>query len=99
MTIRYIGEQRVTRKKTPAPPSASTAVPGFEEALGELETLVETLERGDLSLEESLKAFERGVILARTCQQALTKAEQKVSTLTSPATDNNKDNAISSQSD
>jgi len=55
--------------------------PSFEEALSELEELVVTLERGELSLEESLKSFERGVQLTRTCQQALKEAEQKVQIL------------------
>jgi exodeoxyribonuclease VII small subunit len=50
----------------------------FEEALSELESLVEDLERGDQTLEESLKSFERGVELTRTCQKALDEAEQKV---------------------
>jgi exodeoxyribonuclease VII small subunit len=50
----------------------------FEEALSELESLVEALERGDQTLEESLKSFERGVVLTRTCQKALDEAEQKV---------------------
>jgi exodeoxyribonuclease VII small subunit len=49
-----------------------------EAAMKELESLVETLEQGDLSLEESLQAFERGVALTRACQQALEEAEQKV---------------------
>ncbi len=53
----------------------------FEQALSELESLVETLERGELSLEESLKTFERGIELTRTCQQALKEAEQKVEIL------------------
>lgn len=53
----------------------------FEEAMDELEKLVETMEQGDISLEESLKAFERGVKLTRTCQQALQEAEQKVQIL------------------
>ncbi len=47
----------------------------------ELEKLVEQMERGDISLEESLKSFERGVKLTRTCQQALQDAEQKVQIL------------------
>ncbi|MGD8907932.1 MAG: exodeoxyribonuclease VII small subunit [Chromatiales bacterium] len=47
----------------------------------ELETLVETLEQGDLALEASLQAFERGVALTRVCQQALDEAEQKVKIL------------------
>jgi exodeoxyribonuclease VII small subunit len=62
-------------------PKKETAPPSFEDALAELESLVETLERGDLPLEESLKTFERGVELTRTCQQALKQAEQKVETL------------------
>lgn len=53
----------------------------FEEALAELETLVAQMEGGDLSLDESLKAFERGVRLTRQCQQVLSAAELKVRTL------------------
>ena len=56
--------------------------PSFEEALGQLEALVEQMEAGDLSLEESLAAFERGVALTRTCEQALKTAEQRVEILT-----------------
>ncbi len=53
----------------------------FEDSLAELEQLVSQLERGDISLEESLTSFERGVALTRTCQQALQQAEQKVQIL------------------
>ena len=53
----------------------------FEKALGELEALVEKMEQGELSLEESLKSFERGIQLTRSCQQALQEAEQKVQIL------------------
>lgn len=53
----------------------------FEEALEELETLVEQMEDGDLSLEESLAAFEKGIRLARECQDALKQAEQRVQVL------------------
>jgi exodeoxyribonuclease VII small subunit len=53
----------------------------FEDSLAELEQLVEQLEQGDISLEESLKFFERGVKLTRTCQKALQEAEQKVQIL------------------
>jgi len=49
--------------------------------MDELEKLVEQMERGDLSLEDALKAFERGIKLTRTCQQALQDAEQKVKIL------------------
>ena len=54
----------------------------FEKALVELEQLVEKMEQGNLSLEASLKLFERGVALTRSCQKALTEAEQKVQILT-----------------
>lgn len=53
----------------------------FESAIKELETLVEEMEQGDISLEESLKKFERGIELTRTCQKALQEAEQKVQML------------------
>jgi len=53
----------------------------FEAAMSELEALVERLEQGDLPLEESLAAFERGVTLTRNCQTALKEAEQKVEIL------------------
>lgn len=50
----------------------------FEQSLEKLEKLVERMEAGDLSLEDSLKTFEEGIRLTRECQQALSKAEQKV---------------------
>ncbi|MBF8269378.1 MAG: exodeoxyribonuclease VII small subunit [Gammaproteobacteria bacterium] len=53
----------------------------FEKALTELEELVEKMEQGNLSLEVSLKLFERGIALTRACQKALTEAEQKVQIL------------------
>lgn len=55
----------------------------FEQALAELEQLVERMEQGELSLEQSLKDFERGIALTRACQGALKEAEQKVQILTS----------------
>jgi exodeoxyribonuclease VII small subunit len=58
-----------------------TATPDFEAALAELEQIVERLEQGELSLEESLRQFERGVELTRNCQKALRQAEQKISIL------------------
>ncbi|MFA5627976.1 MAG: exodeoxyribonuclease VII small subunit [Thiohalomonadaceae bacterium] len=54
----------------------------FEKALAELEELVSRMEQGDLSLEQSLKDFERGIALTRACQGALKKAEQRVLVLT-----------------
>lgn len=59
----------------------STQSIDFEAALAELETLVERMEQGDISLEESMKLFERGITLTRTCQIALKEAEQKVHVL------------------
>jgi len=53
----------------------------FESSLTELETLVEAMEAGDLSLEDSLKHFEKGIALASSCQAALQQAEQKVTQL------------------
>jgi exodeoxyribonuclease VII small subunit len=55
--------------------------PPFEKSLQELESLVEKMEQGELSLEESLQHFERGIQLTRSCQQALKDAEQKVELL------------------
>jgi exodeoxyribonuclease VII small subunit len=54
---------------------------GFEKALQELEALVEKMEQGELSLEDSLQHFEQGIQLSRACQQALREAEQKVEIL------------------
>ena len=53
----------------------------FEKALEELEGIVEDLESGDLSLENSLKSFEKGIKLARQCQEQLSKAELQVQKL------------------
>lgn len=55
--------------------------PDFEKSLAELETLVTEMEEGGLSLEDSLKAFEKGIKLTRECQQSLKEAEQKVQLL------------------
>ena len=54
--------------------------PAFEAALEELETIVERMEDGEPSLEESLKLFERGMALTRQCQKALDDAEQRIQT-------------------
>ena len=53
----------------------------FEKSLEELERLVEQMEKGQLTLEDSLRHFERGIELARACQSALQLAEQKVEKL------------------
>ena len=64
-----------TKKKTKSP------LGNFEDTMSELETLVEAMESGELSLEESLEHFERGIKQVRTCQKALDEAEQKVKIL------------------
>ncbi len=53
----------------------------FESSLEELESLVEKLEKGQLTLDESLGIFERGMKLARVCNQKLSKAERKIEIL------------------
>ena len=53
----------------------------FETALAELENLVGQLEQGELTLEDSLQRFERGVALVRSCRNTLREAEQKVEQL------------------
>ena len=67
------GESRLAAKKKT----------GFqlERSLQELEKLVETMEKGDISLEESLAHFEKGVQLTKACQKALQEAEQTVNLL------------------
>ena len=54
----------------------------FEQTLEILEQLVDTMEQGDISLEESMAAFEKGIALTRQAQKALSEAEQKVQMLT-----------------
>ncbi|KTD23793.1 exodeoxyribonuclease VII small subunit [Legionella lansingensis] len=53
----------------------------FETSMAELEEIVMQLEKGELTLEESLKQFEKGITLARKCQQVLSEAEQKIELL------------------
>jgi exodeoxyribonuclease VII small subunit len=65
----------------------------FESAIGELETIVKTLEEGDLPLEKSLELFERGVQLSRFCHSKLEAAEKRIEILNErgevrPASDN-----------
>ena len=63
------------------------AVGDLDSSLQELESVVEQLESGDLSLEKALKQFERGVKLTRKCQTTLKEAEQKVEILLKKTTD------------
>ncbi|MEJ7747586.1 MAG: exodeoxyribonuclease VII small subunit [Luteimonas sp.] len=70
--------------RKPTAETEPSPVANFESSLDELETLVEKMEHGELSLEESLAAYERGVGLYRRCQQALEQAELRVRLLTDP---------------
>jgi len=74
--------------KSPSTPAEAAAEPSsiaqFEQSLDELEQLVAKMEGGELSLDESLASFERGIGLYRHCQQALDKAELRVRLLLDP---------------
>jgi exodeoxyribonuclease VII small subunit len=76
---RLIVHRIVTSKTLTEPVAEPTA--DFERSLAELESIVDKLEQGDLSLDDSLRHFERGVQLTRACQGALKQAEQKVEIL------------------
>lgn len=66
------------------PATETSPVAHFETALDELERLVGRMELGELSLEESLAAYERGVGLYRSCRTALEQAELRVRLLSDP---------------
>ena len=66
-------------------PQDASPVAQFEHSLDELEQLVEKMEQGEMSLEDSLAAYERGVGLYRSCQTALEQAELRVRLLSDPA--------------
>ena len=59
-------------------------MPSFEEQLTELERVVEQLERGDLTLEDSVSLFERGMVLAEACKSQLAGAESRIQVLLNP---------------
>jgi len=61
--------------------SMDPTIKDFESAIAELETIVKTLEEGDLALEKSLALFERGVQLSRFCHAKLEEAERRVEIL------------------
>ncbi|MBT8420623.1 MAG: exodeoxyribonuclease VII small subunit [Gammaproteobacteria bacterium] len=56
--------------------------PNFEQSLADLERLVVHMEQGELTLEETLENFERGIYLSKICQKAIDEAEQRVRILT-----------------
>jgi len=70
--------------KPTSAPAETTSVADFEHSLDELEQLVARMEGGEMSLDESLSAFERGIGLYRHCQQALDQAELRVRLLLDP---------------
>lgn len=63
----------------------ASSIAQFEKSLDELEQLVAKMEGGELSLDESLRSFERGIALFRNCQNALEQAELRVKLLLDPA--------------
>ena len=71
----------MTKSVAKRPVKQKAKIIDFESSLDELEGLVERMEQGDNSLEDSLKDFERGIELTRNCQTALNEAEQKVQIL------------------
>ncbi len=68
----------------PPPETSPSVVADFEHSLDELEQLVQRMEKGDLTLDDSLQAYERGVALYRNCQTALDQAELRVRLLSDP---------------
>ncbi len=74
-----------TASPPPPSPDETPAIAQFEQSLGELEQLVAKMEGGELSLDESLRSFERGIALYRHCQTALEQAELRVKLLLDPA--------------
>ncbi len=69
------------RNPQPAGPEGAVSELKFEEAFQKLEAVIKKLEEGNLSLEDSLKAFEEGVRLSRHCSQKLDEAEKRVEIL------------------
>lgn len=71
--------------RKPATSPEASPVANFETSMQALEDLVGRMEAGDMTLEESLAAYERGVGLYRSCQSALEQAELRVRVLSDPA--------------
>jgi exodeoxyribonuclease VII small subunit len=87
--VRY--EQLSMTQKTNLGTATAPATADFERSLAELENIVARLEQGELTLDESLQQFERGVGLTRICQSALQQAEQKIEILMRKGSNNNPD--------
>jgi len=71
----------LSKKKTSKKSTKKTESLDFESSMIELESLVERMEQGEQSLEDSLKDFERGIALTRSCQKSLQETEQKIQQL------------------
>ena len=71
----------MSKKKTSKKSTKKTETLDFEASMLELESLVERMEHGEQSLEDSLKDFERGIALTRGCQKSLQETEQKIQQL------------------
>ena len=71
----------MTKKTTSKKSTKKTESLDFEAAMLELESLVERMEHGEQSLEDSLKDFELGIALTRRCQKSLQETEQKIQQL------------------
>lgn len=70
--------------RSPETADEPSSIAQFEKSLDELEQLVAKMEGGELSLDESLRSFERGIALFRNCQNALEQAELRVKLLLDP---------------
>ena len=70
--------------RAPDSPAETNRIAEFENSLDELEKLVERMEDGELSLDDSLRTYERGIALYRNCQAALEQAELRVKLLYDP---------------
>lgn len=68
-------------KQAPSSAASATSPENFESALGELERIVQSMEQGEMPLEASLAAYQRGVTLLKFCQDKLGAAEQTIRVL------------------
>lgn len=73
--------KKESKKKTSKKSTKKSESLDFEASMLELESLVERMEQGEQTLEDSLKDFERGIALTRTCQKSLQETEQKIQQL------------------
>ncbi len=77
------GERMPPKPSQPADPSGREAIRAFtfEQAVAELESIIDRIESGEIGLEESLKAYERGILLRDHCREILGRTEQRVAEL------------------